>query len=534
MGVVSTDGGLLYRTTDGGISWTPVAAASQHLDSVSFADPLTGYAVGGTSVLKTTDGGSSWTQTGVVLPPASLGWIRCGDPLKCVAATARGDQLIRTDDGGSTWTSISASTNALLASTYLTTGVVVAVGQSGATVTSPDGGHNFAPVSSDLPGQFAGVSASSPRVAYAFGRGGALARTVNGGDDWTLLAAPSAANVVDVSFPTSTTGYALDGDGSLMRTDDGGDSWRLMNTGTYLKPRAVLALDASRVLLVGPRGMRRSVNNGFGFKRVRQPLVAKRALARVGETASGVVFAYGRHALLVSLDGGATWRGVKLPRPRKPLLGVDFVDDSIAYALTSDGRLWKTVNRGGTWRELLGIGAQFGTDLAFADPANGYMSVAQFGDSGYGYVMRTADGGATWRPQLVDRARIRPGALDAPAAASAFVVTGDDHILATDSGGDIGGESHLELSLRRRRPGRPGVVTIAGMLTPPRGGETVVVSKREGNRHWLLREVTVSSSGRFTVFSNVTRTTRFVAQWSGDDTRAGAGSAVLTVRIGRA
>jgi photosystem II stability/assembly factor-like uncharacterized protein len=348
---------------------------------------------------------------------------------------------------------------------------------------------------------------------------------------WSVLAAPGPGNLVDVSFPTSARGYALDARGDLTRTDDGGDSWRLLDTGTYLKPRAVLAVDASTVLLVGPRGIRRSTKDGFGFHRIRRRRVATRVLAGGGMTRR-LVFVYGPHALLVSPDAGDTWRAARIPRRGKGLVKVAFVSDSVAYALTRNGRLWKTITGGRAWHELSAIGTQLGTDLAFSDPSNGYVAVSQFGDDAYGYVMRTSDGGATWRPQLVDRSRIRAGALAAPATDVAFAASGAAHLLATETGGDIGEQSHLALSIRRRRPGRPGVIALSGTLTPARGGETVVVSRREVDKHWQLREVTVSSSGHFTVFSGVTKTTQFVAQWSGDDTRAGAGSALVTVRIG--
>jgi len=530
MGVVATEAGALYRTTDGGISWSPVAAAPQHLDSIAFPDPLTGYAVGGASVLRTGDGGVTWAQSGVVVPPASLAWIRCADALKCVATTARGDQLLRTEDGGSTWASVSPSTRPLLASTYSASGSILAVGESGTTVASSDGGHNFSTVSGDLAGRFTGLRASSPLVAYALGRAGAMARTVDGGREWSPLAAPSAGNLVDLSFPTGDRGFALDDRGRLTRTDDGGQSWRLLDTGTYLEPRAVLALDVNRVLLVGPRGVRRSVNGGASFNRVRQKLVAKLSLG-AGGAASGLVFAYGAKALVVSLDGGETWRAAKLPKYGKNFVKVDFVTDSVAYALTRNGRVWKTVNRGLVWSELPAIGTQLGTDLEFSDADNGYVALRQFGDNHYGYVMRTSDGGLTWRPQLVDQARIGAGALAAPGAQVAFAISGSDHLLATDDGGDAGERSELTLSIKRRRPGQPGVIALSGTLTPAHGGETVVVSKREADEHWQLHEVTVSGSGHFTQFARVTTTTQFVAQWSGDDTRAGAGSPLLIVPV---
>ncbi|HEX4717245.1 MAG TPA: hypothetical protein VH300_01850, partial [Thermoleophilaceae bacterium] len=482
------------------------------------------------SVLKTEDGGLTWTQQGVVQPPASIHWIRCADALRCVAVTARGDQLLRTEDGGSTWTSISPSTLPLLAATYSAAGSMVAVGEAGATVASADGGHNFATVGDDLPGRFTHVRATSAATAYAWGRAGALARSTDGGETWFALAAPGPASLVDVTFPTAARGYALDADGGLMLTDDGGDSWHLLDIGTYLKPRAVIAPDASRVLLIGPRGMRRSRSGGFGFKRVRQDVVAKLRL-NAGGTTTGLAFAYGPRALVVSEDAGENWHAATIPRQGKALVKVDFVSDTVAYALTRNGRVWKTIDRARDWQELPATGTEKATDLAFSDPKNGYVAVSQFGEEPNGYVMRTSDGGSTWRPQLVDRTRIRPGALEAPGPLAGFAISDVDHLLATETGGDVGEPSQIGLSVRRRRPGQAGVVAVSGQLTPAHGGEKVWVSRREKDKHWVLRDVRVSSTGRFTIFSDVTRPTQFVAQWSGDDTRAGAGSPALTIRV---
>ena len=126
-----------------------------------------------------------------------------------------------------------------------------------------------------------------------------------------------------------------------------------------------------------------------------------------------------------------------------------------------------------------------------------------------------------------------PGALDAQGPLAAFAVSNLNHLLATQTGGNVGQRSSIKLSIRRRRPGKPGVLAVRGTLTPAHGGETVVVAKREQGGHWRVREVTVSSSGRFTPFPYATRTTRMVAQWSGDDIRAGAGSRVLLVDVGQ-
>ncbi|MEA2483928.1 MAG: hypothetical protein QOC55_1875, partial [Thermoleophilaceae bacterium] len=223
-GFVTTGSGIVYRTTDGATSWSPVAQAPQHLDSIFFADAQTGFAAGGASILRTTDGGATWSQQGVVTPPASVDWIRCGTPLTCMAATAGGDRLLRTDDGGDTWTAISPATRPLYAAAYAESGAVAAVGQAGTTVWSQDAGHNFVRVSDDLDTRFTLLHAVSPDTAYVAGRGGTMARTTDGGRTWSTLAPPVADRILDLSFPTVSTGFALAPDDVLMRTDDGGAS----------------------------------------------------------------------------------------------------------------------------------------------------------------------------------------------------------------------------------------------------------------------------------------------------------------------
>jgi photosystem II stability/assembly factor-like uncharacterized protein len=406
----------------------------------------------------------------------------------------------------------------------------VAVGDEGTSVSSADGGHNFTTVSGGLDGRFTLVRANSATTAFAAGRDGTLARTTDGGHDWDALTPPGAGDLIDVSFPTDATGFALAPRNVLTRTDDVGRSWRLLDVGTFLHARGVVAVDPDHLVLVMDRGLRRSADAGLDFVRVRQREIATAAFTG-GGSAPGVLYAYGRRVLAISRDRGAHWTALALP-PHRVLSSVDFVDATTAFALTRDGRVWRRT-RNGAWRELTALGTELGTALSFATASDGYVSVPAFGAASGGYVMRTTDGGVTWRPQLVDSKPIRPGGLTAPAAGSAFALSGADHLLATDRGGDLGERTTLTLSIPRLRPGVPGIIAINGKLSPADGGETVVVSKREGrSRRWGYREVTVSSSGRFSVFTKVTKTTAFVAQWSGDDEHVGAGTPVVTVGIG--
>ena len=532
-GFAVTSAGVIYRTNDGGTSWSPVKSAPQRLNSVVFPDPAVGYAVGGVSVLKTTDGGATWSQQGIVSLPEDLAWIRCADVQRCITATTQGDQLVRTLDGGQTWTSIFPATGKLFAASFTPAGQVVAVGDSGTTVVSYDQGQTFSAVGGDLGGGFTKLRVTSPPEAYAFGSEGALARTQDAGRSWEDLEAPTADRLVDVSFVPGGPGFLLDAAGRLFRTDDGGLNWRPLNTGLFAVPRAVLALPSGRVLLAGPKGLLRSLNGGATFERVRQRAVAEAELGRV-DFAGRLVYAYGPRVIVVSPDGGQTWRRTQLPPSPSGVRRVDFVTERLGYALTRDGRVWKTHTRGHKWREVLSVGTNVITDLAFSDVSHGYLSMSNFGGDHSGYLLRTSDAGMTWRAQLVDSRPILTNGLVAPADHTGLALARGDHLLATDTGGDLGERSDLTLTAHRERPGEPGVVKLAGRLTPAKGGERIVVSKRYiGQTRWFFRIEHAASNGSFTVFSNVSRTAFFVAQWNGDDEDVGAGSRVLRLGVGQ-
>ena len=78
-------GGLIFKTTDGGVTWTPKPSpTTAPLFSVSFIDNNNGFAVGGFGkILKTTNGGETWTN--VPSPTMqSLFRVKCFDG-KCYA-----------------------------------------------------------------------------------------------------------------------------------------------------------------------------------------------------------------------------------------------------------------------------------------------------------------------------------------------------------------------------------------------------------------------------------------------------------------
>lgn len=554
-------GGRIYRTADGAGSWTQVASTGAPLSALTFVTATTAYAVGANNtMLKSTDEGKGWNSLALTLPggtPAqALAGISCSDVMHCLIATAPASAgntnvLVRTTDGGATGALVSPSQQNLLSVAFSTASNAVAVGQGGATVLSSDGGTTFpTQISSRLGAAFSKLIriGSSPNDAYAPGPGGEVAATTNGGANWGLLRVPTSAELVDVAFPTPEVGFAANSDGTVFRTTTGGLTWSILSSGGGA-PTALLAPTANSVLLIGPKGVRRSTNAGASFASVNATIVtgqqhgkavksklASFNLSGGAQIAGTAVFAFGSD-VLESTNGASRWTLIPRPLPKRPVTAISFVSPTTGYEISS-GRMFFTRNSGRSWKEILsvgssGIGAAAG--LSFSSASTGYV-LSKFNGAGK-YPLRTTDGGRTWTPEVL------PTAITAVAAAGPvdYAAGGAGGLFQTTDGGLSANPSTLTLAISGARKlsvaklkKAGGKVRLAGRLSPAAGGEEVVISYVSTGGSWHSKVATVTSSGTFALaVSGVTASTAFVAQWSGNDLDSGAGTPAAQLTVTR-
>lgn len=237
--------GGVFRSTNAGVTWTPLGDAMQNMAVVSLefapSDPNIVYAgtgegyynadaVRGDGVFKSTDGGLTWTKltaTSINPNPSSLVWayvfnLRV-DPNNAnnVWAATRGG-VFRTTNGGTTWTPVftpSSVANCLdLEFNWAANVAVVSCGtlnQAGQVYRSTDRGLSFnaTPVLA-APNQSRtelAVSKSSPNIMYAaaaFYQSGdtnnyrfrGLWHSSDSGASWTLRASDTDTNLFNVSM----------------------------------------------------------------------------------------------------------------------------------------------------------------------------------------------------------------------------------------------------------------------------------------------------------------------------------------------
>ena len=240
--------GIILTTHTGGRFWQAQQVPSMHnLFTVAFCTPTT-VLTGGFSydsrLFRSTDAGMSWEP----VAPEIIGFpisIMCLSHTRGIVAGGRG-MLLKTDDAGLTWQELRSETQRWLgALAFWTPQYGIAAGSSGTLLETDDGGVTWHPVPNDIVSDFNAVVAVGSAQLYALldenwpGSEEYLARSADGGAHWERIERFTDQRLTDLAFPTPSIGYAVGEGGTLARSDDAGSTWRLIPIETQASLRAV-------------------------------------------------------------------------------------------------------------------------------------------------------------------------------------------------------------------------------------------------------------------------------------------------------
>ena len=446
-GVVSVGTNIFY-TTDSGASWTAVQAVpgSGQL-RFEFISATEGFAYGNQSGLyKTTDGGATWTVVAGngTIEGNAVGSLSCADANTCLAATTDGASILRTTDGGAIWTVLKASTRPTFAVGFTSATHALAVGTGSVIVSTDDAGQNWLPLNSEAPGQYFRAHVDSATSAVLFGGGTAMARTTDAGASFKPIVTYANAPILDAAFPTANRGYVLDTRNELTRSDDGGITWVVLDL-AGARPSSLYSPNEKTLLLVGSKGVRRSVDAGITFKTAGTGKFRKLKFKSVDKAGSAVVV-YGSSNIAVSKDEGKNWKLIKKSKKIKTIKLLDFADAKNGFLTDQNGELWTTKSGGKKWTRSESTGFNTVRSLALTDSKHGYI-----GD-GSGSVFVTADGGTTWSQQspFLNKNPVSTLLAVLSSKGAILVIPGTNRILATSTFGQIGTPSTLKI-----KPSKP-------------------------------------------------------------------------------
>ena len=203
----------ISHTVDAGATWQALTvtgiAAPQCKSSITFTDAthgfVTAYAPNADPlVYRSTDGGQSWTPSSP-LPQPAAGTAHPADPGRVpVALRSLGGTLLvdvggqigryayRSSDGGATWTYASSAPGQLDQIAFVTATRWLQISAPGASKESTDAGttwHAFVTDYQQAAPVAPAITFGDAQVGYATVRG-AIQRTIDGGAHWTAIRTP--------------------------------------------------------------------------------------------------------------------------------------------------------------------------------------------------------------------------------------------------------------------------------------------------------------------------------------------------------
>ncbi|MBI4460725.1 MAG: hypothetical protein HY648_11800 [Acidobacteria bacterium] len=453
-----TSGGV-FKTTDRGQSWT---ASNSGLSSmpefqdlfgdatvpvvlslgIGQSNPSTIYA--GTlanGIFKTIDGGLSWTTVSSGLPkmayvgtPPVVGALAV-DPANAatvyagVAAGSLGDGVYKSTNGGQSWTPVSfdaggAIVLALAVDPSNSATVFAGTFGRGVLKSTNSGSLWTAANSGLLAGEILALARDSSGGTIYAGTANGLFKSTNAGQSWASVTSGIANSLItavavdpaNADIVYAGTGIPMGlGSTGIFKSTNGGASWAFAGTGLSSEPLlsivTSLAVDPSNPAIVYAGtlgGVYKSANRGASWQAVNAGLedVAQEVAPGVVMTAilglavdpsnPGTVYvSTGGEGIFRSTDSGQSWtRILEEPNDAAWTLAVSPSGSSLLYAAAAEEGIFKTTDRGATWTALSsGLTGAYVNQVAI-DPANPAIVYAA---ASYGAgIVKTTDSGQTW------------------------------------------------------------------------------------------------------------------------------------------
>jgi photosystem II stability/assembly factor-like uncharacterized protein len=443
----TTPTSTIYKTTDSGVTWTPVrTTAEEELFAVAAQDATHVVAGGSASphytagpgnrnarTVSTADGGTSWSTVAplgglqaavidIAFTTTQHGWASVAD-----VATSAGDAsaVLETTNGGGSWTSVSAPGVTALACNgvgdFLGVGHTVLSGQdllgyasdtilgaaAGAAIDRRD---QYVLDPTAVIGDLAFVDADHGWALH--GGDWQVSRTSNGGASWATANVDVFGSLNALWATSASVAWAVGDFGSMYRSVDAGATWEPVESTTTQALQDIAFVDSSNGWAVGGTRVETTVDGGSTWNPRFPP--GDHSWYGVGCATASTVCVAGvdndgpSGCIMRTTDGGANWLQVYTAPTNVPrLTGVTFVSENEGWAWGLSASLYHTVNGGASWAAV-GFGSIFvpaemslGVTVhrvAFRTALEGFAVVELRpidGESTH-VLVSTIDGGATW------------------------------------------------------------------------------------------------------------------------------------------
>ena len=506
----------IYRTTDGGVSWTDVGegvVGEENLKAVQYVGNNTYYAVSSSKFFVSTDGGNSWTISDISeLASLSLGvnGVDFSDENHGLIATT-GYYALYTNDGGQSWFVEPLGMDTVLYSVAaVDTEVFYLCGQSGIIVSRSLVDTTLEHYDTTLVIDSMAIVDSVSGDTTGWDIDTTFETTFVDSFDTTIAVYIRAANEFDRELRSidiyGSYGICVgkaDEDETVLISTDGGASWsKIPDANVYGDlMRALFTPEGDAAIVVGSDAIR-----GGGAVRICDGTLSTWKAANYGTAVSmqdvvfvdfqNGIFVGKKGAIYTTNDGGSNLIARVCPVASDTgdvtISGVDFVSSTVGFAVGTDSLIIKTTDGGKTWQIVPAENISSETEI---DHLNRIQMVSE--DVGYvvgsgGVVLKTEDGGDTWVQKPV------PDGIECELMSLCFldedegwVVGGSGVVLHTSNGGD---------TWEQQITGVNSSLTGVKFVSPTDGwicGNMAILRTTDGGNNWEFAQIEPNLFGHF-------------------------------------
>jgi photosystem II stability/assembly factor-like uncharacterized protein len=268
-----------------------------------------------------------------------------------------------------------------------------AVGEEGALLYSSDAGEAWSNLTPPDDGALYAVHFIDEEKGFVGGEAG-LFRTNTLGLSWSPVPLPAQPQIWDIHFVDASVGFCVGSDGAIFKTTDGGETWALKPSGTE-QNLARIQFPTPQVGYITPKGyswaILKTTDGGETWNTLPiQPIEGLSNLDALYFTDANTGYLGGWYlsAFMKTENGGQTWSDMS-ENQTEQVYSIDFVNESIGYAVGWNGMLQRTDDAGTTWQALnMPVGDEYVFyKVLFVNAQRGFVAGSN------GLILRTENGG---------------------------------------------------------------------------------------------------------------------------------------------
>ena len=341
----ASNDGKLFKSTDGGISWSVFQQIHDHLTDLQFFNSNEAYAISYSHFFSSTYNGWETWET------IDLGYANSFNKFSFLdhfnGIGIDNADILKTSNGGNDWHSVFDhftkisffdTENGWLVDHYIPKQMY----------HSNDGGFSWDLFDAGNEGNIIDLDFISEQTGFAISDSSELLKTIDSGNSWEIINIPfDSMYYSNIQFIDNENGFLITGNSRFMKTEDGGETWYSYTFDTINFLRSCFFLDASNGWITGSQGLCAHTTNGglnwdiqsfdtyyltdiYFFN-----LEKGFAISYIGE-------------LFETTDGGENWEETELFDNQ--LINIKFVDDTNGW-LVGLCKIYHTENGGYTWEE---------------------------------------------------------------------------------------------------------------------------------------------------------------------------------------